>query len=106
MRLGGFEPPTNGLEGRRSSTELPARSPSVAPVRAELRLAAAADYARCGSLTREAAGRSPATGAEVDRDDRRGAAAVDARGARRVNGREADLAPARGQQVRAVRRAR
>src|SRR5919204_5397661 len=26
MRLGGFEPPTNGLEGRRSSTELQARS--------------------------------------------------------------------------------
>ena len=25
MRPGGFEPPTNGLEGRRSSTELRAR---------------------------------------------------------------------------------
>jgi hypothetical protein len=26
MRLGGFEPPTRGLEGRRSSAELQARS--------------------------------------------------------------------------------
>jgi hypothetical protein len=51
MRLGGFEPPTNGLEGRRSSTELQARSASVAPVRAELRIAAAADMRGCGSLT-------------------------------------------------------
>src|SRR2546430_13471363 len=27
VRLGGFEPPTHGLEGRRSSTELQARAP-------------------------------------------------------------------------------
>jgi hypothetical protein len=32
MRLGGFEPPTNGLEGRRSSAELQARRGSVPPV--------------------------------------------------------------------------
>ena len=32
MRLEGFEPPTHGLEGRRSSTELQARRLSVAPV--------------------------------------------------------------------------
>jgi hypothetical protein len=31
MRPGGFEPPTNGLEGRRSSTELRALGRSVAP---------------------------------------------------------------------------
>jgi hypothetical protein len=29
MRPGGFEPPTNGLEGRRSSTELRALVESV-----------------------------------------------------------------------------
>ena len=31
MRLEGFEPPTTGLEGRRSSTELQARGYRVAP---------------------------------------------------------------------------
>ena len=31
MRLGGFEPPTGGLEGRCSSTELQAPGSSVAP---------------------------------------------------------------------------
>jgi hypothetical protein len=30
MRLEGFEPPTNGLEGRRSSSELQARERRVA----------------------------------------------------------------------------
>jgi hypothetical protein len=43
MRLGGFEPPTNGLEGRRSSAELQARVGSVAPPCVGLRIAAAAD---------------------------------------------------------------
>jgi hypothetical protein len=50
MRLGGFEPPTNGLEGRRSSTELQARASSLALVWAALRLAAAADMCGCDSL--------------------------------------------------------
>jgi hypothetical protein len=31
MRLEGFEPPTRGLEGRRSSTELQARNGSTIP---------------------------------------------------------------------------
>jgi hypothetical protein len=35
MRLGGFEPPTRGLEGRRSSTELQARTERVPPVPAD-----------------------------------------------------------------------
>jgi hypothetical protein len=34
MRLGGFEPPTHGLEGRRSSAELQALTWRVAPARA------------------------------------------------------------------------
>jgi hypothetical protein len=44
MRLGGFEPPTNGLEGRRSSAELQAPTGSVALVNVgQTRFVAAAD---------------------------------------------------------------
>src|SRR5438034_1100258 len=54
---------------------------------------------------REAAGLSAATDAEVGGDDRGRRVAVDAGSARRVDGGEPDVAPARVEQVLAVRRA-
>src|SRR5688572_14781628 len=82
MRPGGFEPPTRGLEGRRSSTELRAR---------------VGEGYRRGAL---------APDAEIGRDDRDRLAAEGARGRLRVHGGDADLAPALGEDVRAVMRTR
>src|SRR4051812_43729102 len=100
MRLGGFEPPTHGLEGRCSSAELQARYGSVALPWVELWAAAESRHGR------GAAGVSAGAGAEVGGDDRRRAAAVDAGSASRVDGAEADLTPAAVEQVRPVGRAR
>ena len=46
MRLEGFEPPTNGLEGRRSSTELQARTDRVSPSGDPLNLSAVEEALR------------------------------------------------------------
>src|SRR5215211_341595 len=71
MRLGGFEPPTRGLEGRRSSAELQAPTRSVAP----------------------RAGRLLPSNAEVEGDHRRRVALVLAGRRLDVDGGHAGLAP-------------
>src|SRR5918999_515989 len=88
MRLGGFEPPTNGLEGRRSSTELQAPEDRLASF--VLRSGAA-----CG-----AEGLAP--DAEVGGDDRDSVPPVDARGRIVMHGGEPDLLPVPREEVRAV----
>jgi hypothetical protein len=88
MRLGGFEPPTRGLEGRRSSTELQALTRGKGIACARDRMAENHQVLAVGRL---------AAGAEVGGHDGRSAAAVDAWRRRGVHRRQADLTPRRGQ---------
>jgi hypothetical protein len=90
MRLGGFEPPTVGLEVRCSSAELQARREKPSP--SHRRLPASRDA-------------QLATDAEVGGHDRHGSPAERARSRRDVDSRDADLAPPRREQILAMRRA-
>src|SRR4051794_1575699 len=99
MRLGGFEPPTDGLEGRCSSAELQAPGPTGYSGSQRVRASGCGRRRGPGGLRESGRG---AGGAEGGGADRARAAAVDAGGARRVHGAEADLAPAAREQVRAM----
>jgi hypothetical protein len=114
MRLEGFEPPTRGLEGRRSSTELQARDLRV-PL-----LSGAFGYANASTgHFRRTRGQSPpvlrtvtasgdlgsGSGAEVGGHDRDRPTPEGARRGGEATCPESDLAPLAGEDVRAVRRA-